>query len=121
MYQSANPLEMFAAYLGRMFGVTVGHVAFALFALLFVFIFWVLPWDRIISKAGFTGFTYKFLLGLFSVPLLLAICVQDRLGAQATEFIATTSVISLYLGLLILAFCPWSVHRKLRQLKDTTP
>uniref|UniRef100_A0A832H3Z2 Uncharacterized protein n=1 Tax=Oscillatoriales cyanobacterium SpSt-402 TaxID=2282168 RepID=A0A832H3Z2_9CYAN len=123
MYQSSyDPFQQFAAYLGSMFGSLVGQILSALLFLLIAFVFWGLPWERLIAKAGFTGRAYWFLLGLFFVPLPIGVAVQNHYGqSNITELLGGLFAGAMYLGLLILAFCPWNVHRKLRQLKDSNP
>ncbi len=118
MYQTTfNPFELLADYFGRLFGAFVGQVL--LFVLL-VFLIWGLPWERLIAKAGFTGRTYWVLLGLFFVPPLLGFAATTHFGEHSdiTNTLALVMGLSTYLGLLVLAFCPWGVHRKLRQLKN---
>lgn len=112
-------MQMIAAALGRWFGEVTGQVLAAVGILLLTFLFWGLPWERLISKAGFTGKSYWFLLGLFYVPVLIAFAAFLKLGQSSAmaAFFGSLFPIATYLGLLILAFFPWSVHRKLRQLQ----
>lgn len=122
MYQTTvDPLELLGAYLGRMFGSVVAEVLTALLALTFVFIVWGLPWERLIAKAGFTGRTYWFLLGLFFVPCVIGFVAHQKFGQHSdiSLFLGSIFALSTYLGLLILAFCPWNVHRKLKQMQKS--
>jgi fucose permease len=117
MYQTTDPMEVVATYFGSLFGSLIGQTLAVIVFFLIAFVLWGLPWERLIAKAGFTGRVYWFLLGLFFVPVPIAF-FAERLGSSVTELLGPLFGLSMYVGLLILAFCPWGVHRKLRQLKD---
>jgi Na+/melibiose symporter-like transporter len=112
-------LEDLAILLGGMFGAVAGRVLTVLIGLAIYFVVWGLPWEQLISKAGFTGRSYKILLGLFCVPPLLGALAVEKYGEHSDVSTLASGVFafSLYAGLLFLAFAPWSVHRELRSLK----
>lgn len=113
-------MQAIASGLGRWFGEVMGQVVAAVGMLILTFLLWGLPWERLISKAGFTGKSYWFLLGLFYAPVVIGFAAALKMGETSalTVWIGTLVPITTYLGLLVLAFFPWSVHRKLRQLQS---
>lgn len=109
-------LEAIAAELGRLLGDLAGRFAAVAFSTVFILIFWALPWDRIISKAGFRGRFYSFLMLLITFPpILLAGIIPFRsnpaeMGLLEGIVIAVMGL-TFYLGLWILAIAPFPKNK----------
>lgn len=105
--------------LGSQAGILANRLVVGIIALLIIFLLWGLLWERLIAKAGFIGRMYWLLFGLFFVPMVIGSAAAAKFGSDANvmEFFSAVFGISTYVGLLILAFFPWPVHRKLRQFK----
>jgi hypothetical protein len=89
-------------------------------AMVFVVLGWILAWlivwgfwtDRVLTKAGFRGGSWRLLFGMLNIPVLLGI----PLGAIATyeiqEIIGAVGALSIWLALMIVAIAPWPIRRK---------
>jgi hypothetical protein len=117
----SNILDVFVRWLGQTTGSLTGFILSVLLYLLIVYLLWGLPWSRIISKAGFRGKGYWILLGMMFVPIAVLYPVTDYFGStsEISGALLGLSVICVYLGLLILAFVPWSVRKQLTQLQQS--
>lgn len=108
-----------AAELGYLSGQAVEFAIAAFVYLILVLLFWGLPCERIISKAGYKGKAYWKLLALTVVPVVLCPLISIRYGEDSdiTLFSVGVGLVSLYLGLLALAFLPWSVTKESKQFR----
>lgn len=107
--------EWLGATLGASLGKTVGSTAAmliqALLYVLFVYLVWGLPWQRILWKAGFKDSLKTILFWMLVSPMLLAPLAQ-LLTNDANQFLATLSGGALYLAILAIALIPSSSRGK---------
>lgn len=93
----------FAELLGALTGTLLGHLAKLFLMLLIWFVFWGLILERLISKAGFTGNTYRWLLGIPTITFLPPAVVLAWSNEQPNEVLTAVHFIANGIALLYLA------------------
>ena len=101
-----------AELIGALAGTVVGHILKLLLILLLWFVFWGLILERLISKAGFTGNTYRWLLGLPAITFIPPAVVLAWSNQDPNETLGIIHVIANGITLLYLAWAPWPVRQK---------
>lgn len=111
-------LEDFIGELGRWLGGMTGDVLSFLAKIglytLMVLCVWGLPWDRILSKAGFVGKTYWILFSLVFLPAWLGPGLYSLMGSNlsAMQTISEVAGFSVYGAFVFVAIAPWPIRRK---------
>jgi hypothetical protein len=115
-------IDAFTRWLGSFTGSLLANlIQLALYSLV-IFCVWGLPWDRIISKAGFSGQTYRVLFLLVFVPVWVGPAIFMWLGPdhKITEYVTTATGIAVYGIFLYIAIAPWPIRKKTK-LSSTQP
>jgi hypothetical protein len=110
--------EDFAGELGRWLG-SMTRDMLGFFAKLALYTFmvacvWGLPWERILSKAGFVGKTYWTLFTLIVFPVWFFPGFFAWIGADtpAVKTIGEVSGFAVYGAFIFVAIAPWPVRKK---------
>ena len=98
-------LEVFAGALGQIAGQTFGYLLAAFGILLIVFLLWILPWSRIIAKAGYRGKLHRVLTLMMCTPLFVLPVAESN--SEFAQFCAGVAGISFFLVIWFLALFPW--------------
>jgi hypothetical protein len=107
-----NCMNALAEWLGGLMGNAL--------ALVTLLIFWILAWliawgfwtDRILSKAGFTGGTWRLLFAMLNIPVLVGMPLWEVSNYEMQEIIGGASALSIWLALMAIAILPWPIRRK---------
>jgi hypothetical protein len=97
--------EAFAGALGQIAGQTVGYLLAAFGIVLIVFLLWVLPWSRIITKAGYRGKLHRVLTVMMCTPVAIGVLGENT--SEFAQFCGGVAVISFFLVIWFLALFPW--------------
>ena len=108
-------IEAFIFAFVRAAGQTAGYILAALASVFLVYLLWVFPWTRIITKAGYKGKTRRTLTLMMCIPLI-AFPVAEMAGtnSELAAFCGVIAVVSFYLVIWVLALFPW------RQVKPSS-
>lgn len=112
--------EDLAGELGRWLGsMTRDMLGFFAKLALYTFMvacFWGLPWERILSKAGFAGKTYWTLYTLIVFPVWFFPGLFALIGADSTavQSIGEVSGFAVYGAFIFVAIAPWPIRKKLK-------
>ncbi|MBC7971555.1 MAG: hypothetical protein H7Z11_15775 [Verrucomicrobia bacterium] len=98
-------LEVFARALGSIAGQTFGYVLAAFGIFLIVFLLWIFPWSRIITKAGYKGKMHQVLTLMMCTPLIAMPFTESN--PEFAQFCAGVAGISFFLVIWFLALFPW--------------
>lgn len=99
-------LEPLARMLGQFVGTSIAYFAAFVLYLILVYALWGFWWERILTKAGFTGAVHDRLLLMLIFPFLLAI-VADWLPSDIGEVIMALGLLVFYVGFIAVAMMPW--------------
>lgn len=131
-YLSQLPEEIklgIARALGRITRSLVDFIAPLFLALVLWFALWGQILDRLISKAGFTGKAYRWMMGaslVSFIPVVIVTAAATVLGDgvrdqnldAAVGAVLAMSVFTNWVILMVLAWWPWP---SLRKIKGSTP
>jgi hypothetical protein len=105
-------IQTIAQLIGGIAGTLIGHLLKLLLMLLMWFVFWGSILERLVSKAGFSGAAYRWLMGIPTITFLPPAVVLAWSNQQPNEALSALHFIANGITLLYLAWAPWSVRQK---------
>ena len=104
-----------ARELGNYVGGLVGVILVIIGYILVMFLFWGLWWERILSKAGFTGQSFNIRFALLFLPVLIVPPSLEELYFQApamAELLSFIGGLAVWLGIVLTALSPWPTRKR---------
>ncbi|WP_159785601.1 hypothetical protein [Sodalinema gerasimenkoae] len=117
-------LEPILAYFGGLLELVAALIGFVLGWWLFSYLFWGLPWSRIVTKAGYRGSKKKLLIRAIYWPTLFAPVPILLFGfGEFIELLGAASILLTacqWIAIYYVCFSKWPVQQR-ETPKEETP